>query len=91
MVSARQYANYAYDFFLFVSGPQDRWGQSLLDLIGTLDELTHLGVGFVSLTEALDMTTPSGRALAGTLPVFAAFERDILRDQVRAGTMLCVI
>ena len=24
----------------------DRWGRSLLDLIGTLDELTHLGVGF---------------------------------------------
>ena len=63
----------------------DRWGRSLLDLIGTLDELTHLGVGFVSLTEALDMTTPSGRALAGMLPVFAAFERDILRDRVRAG------
>ena len=50
----------------------DRWGRSLLDLIGTLDELTHLGVGFVSLTEALDMTTPSGRALAGMLSVFAA-------------------
>ena len=37
------------------------------------------------MTEALDMTTPSGRALAGMLPVFAAFERDILRDRVRAG------
>ncbi len=60
-------------------------GRSLLDLIGTLDELTHLGVGFVSLTEVLDMTTPSGRALAGMLSVFAAFERDLLRDRVRAG------
>ena len=56
-----------------------------MDLIGTLDELTHLGVGFVSLSEALDMTTPSGRALAGMLSVFAAFERAILRDRVRAG------
>ena len=63
----------------------DRWGRSLLDLIDTLDELTHLGVGFVSLTEALDMTTPRGHALAGMLLVFAAFERDILRDRVRAG------
>ena len=63
----------------------DRWGRSLLDLIGTLEELTHLGVGFVSLSEALDMTTPSGRALAGMLSVFAAFERAILRDRVRAG------
>ena len=39
----------------------------------------------VSLTEALDMTTPGGRALAGMLAVFAEFERDILRDRVKAG------
>jgi len=38
-----------------------------------------------ALSEALDMTTPSGRALAGVLAVFAEFERDILRDRVRAG------
>jgi len=63
----------------------DRWGRSLLDLIGTLQELSALGVGFVSLSEALDMTTPSGRALAGMLAVFAEFERDILRDRVKAG------
>ena len=44
-----------------------------------------LDVGFVSLSEALDMTTPSGRALAGMLAVFAEFERDILRDRVKAG------
>jgi putative DNA-invertase from lambdoid prophage Rac len=63
----------------------DRWGRSLLDLIGTLQELYAVGVGFVSLTEALDMTTPGGRALAGMLAVFAEFERDILRDRVKAG------
>ena len=63
----------------------DRWGRSLLDLIGTLRELYAVGVGFVSLTEALDMTTPGGRALAGMLAVFAEFERDILRDRVKAG------
>jgi DNA invertase Pin-like site-specific DNA recombinase len=33
--------------------------------IDTLQELEHLGVGFVSLTEALDLTTPAGRAMAG--------------------------
>lgn len=63
----------------------DRWGRSLLDLIATLHELHAVGVGFVSLTEALDMTTPGGRALAGMLAVFAEFERDILRDRVKAG------
>jgi DNA invertase Pin-like site-specific DNA recombinase len=63
----------------------DRWGRSLVDLVNTLQELSSLKVGFVSLTEALDLTTPSGRALAGMLAVFAEFERDILRDRVKAG------
>jgi putative DNA-invertase from lambdoid prophage Rac len=63
----------------------DRWGRSVADLVSTLEELQHLGVGFVSLTEALDLTTPAGRAMAGLLAVFAEFERDILRERVRAG------
>ena len=63
----------------------DRWGRSLPDLVTTLEELNHLGVGFVSLTEALDLTTPTGRAMAGLLSVFAAFEHDVLRERVRAG------
>ncbi len=63
----------------------DRWGRSVTDLLATLQELDHLGVGFVSLTEALDLTTPAGRAMAGLLAVFAEFERGILRERVRAG------
>jgi len=63
----------------------DRWGRSLPDLVTTLEELNHLGVGFVSLTEALDLTTPTGRAMAGLLSVFAAFEHDVLRERVCAG------
>jgi putative DNA-invertase from lambdoid prophage Rac len=63
----------------------DRWGRSVTDLLTTLQELEHLGVGFVSLTEALDLTTPAGRAMAGLLAVFAEFEREILRERVRAG------
>ena len=56
----------------------DRWGRSVTDLLATLQELEHLGVGFVSLTEALDLTTPAGRAMAGLLAIFAEFEREIL-------------
>jgi len=63
----------------------DRWGRSVADLLATLQELEHLGVGFVSLTEALDLTTPAGRAMAGLLAVFAEFEREVLRERVRAG------
>jgi putative DNA-invertase from lambdoid prophage Rac len=35
----------------------DRWGRSLVDLVVTLKELAELGVAFLSLTEALDLTT----------------------------------
>jgi DNA invertase Pin-like site-specific DNA recombinase len=63
----------------------DRWGRSVADLMATLGELIDLGVGFTSLTEALDLATPSGRALAGMLAIFAEFEREILRERVRAG------
>jgi putative DNA-invertase from lambdoid prophage Rac len=53
----------------------DRRGRSLVDQ----------GVGFVSFTEALDLTTPTGRAMAGLLSVFAEFEREILRERICAG------
>src|ERR1039458_9752553 len=63
----------------------DRWGRSVADLLATFQELDHFGVGFVSLNEALDLTTPAGRAMAGLLAVFAEFEREILRERVRTG------
>jgi putative DNA-invertase from lambdoid prophage Rac len=63
----------------------DRWGRSLPDLVTTLKELAELGVGFVSLTEALDMTTATGRAMVGLLAVFAQFGHDLLCERVRSG------
>lgn len=63
----------------------DRFGRSLADLVTTLNELRELGVIFVSLTESLDFSTPSGRAMAGMLSTFAEFERDIIRERVKAG------
>lgn len=63
----------------------DRWGRSLAGLINELQDLNELNVGFVSITEALDFTTPSGKAMAGMLAVFAEFERDMLRERVKAG------
>jgi DNA invertase Pin-like site-specific DNA recombinase len=62
----------------------DRWDRSVADLVTTLQELSHLGVGFVSITEALNLTTPAGRAMAGLLAVFAEFEREILRRALGA-------
>lgn len=63
----------------------DRWGRSVSDLFHTLNELSQLSVGFISITEALDLTTPTGRAMAGLLSIFAEFEREILRERVKAG------
>ncbi len=63
----------------------DRFGRSLADLVMTLNELREIGVVFVSLTESLDFSTPSGRAMAGMLSTFAEFERDIIRERVKAG------
>lgn len=63
----------------------DRWGRSLADLVTTLKELAELGVAFVSLTEAFDLTTPTGRAMAGMVAVFAEFEREVRSERVRAG------
>ena len=63
----------------------DRFGRSMADLVVSLNELRELGVVFVSLTESLDFSTPSGRAMAGMLSTFAEFERDIIRERVKAG------
>ena len=57
----------------------------MTDLLATLQELEHLGVGFVSLPEALDITTQAGRAMAGLLAIFSEFEREVLRERTRAG------
>jgi len=63
----------------------DRFGRSLADLVTSLNEFRELGVVFVSLTESLDFSTPSGRAMAGMLSTFAEFERDMIRERVTAG------
>jgi len=63
----------------------DRWGRSVTDLLATLQELEHLGVGLVSLTEALDLTTPAGRAMAALLAVFADNAERAIMQSHRTG------
>ena len=63
----------------------DRWGRSLQDLVNSLPELAAAGVRFVSINESLDLSTPAGRAMIGMMSVFAEFERDTIRERVRAG------
>jgi DNA invertase Pin-like site-specific DNA recombinase len=63
----------------------DRLGRSLRHLIFLLDELTALGVGFVSLGEGIDTSTPAGRLQLHVLGAIAEFERSRLRERVVAG------
>ncbi|HHF0527930.1 TPA: recombinase family protein [Legionella anisa] len=59
------------------------------DLFYTFHELNGLGVGFISLTEALDLTTATGRAMVGLLAIFAEFEGEILRETVLSRNCSC--
>lgn len=64
----------------------DRLGRSLRHLLQVLDELQHLGVGFVSLRDAgLDSTSASGRLLIHLLGAFCEYERSLTRERVLAG------
>jgi DNA invertase Pin-like site-specific DNA recombinase len=64
---------------------RERWGRARGDLMTMLPELTALGVGFGALPEALELTTPAGRACASFLAVGAACERDVLCERLKAG------
>lgn len=63
----------------------DRFARSLKDLILMLQELSELGVSFVSLKDNLDMTTSAGRLMVHMLGAFAEFEASLIRERVRAG------
>ena len=63
----------------------DRLGRSLKDLITTLDELGHLGIDFISYDNQLDTGTPTGKLTFQIIGAVAEFEKDIIRERVRAG------
>ena len=63
----------------------DRLGRSLQDLVTTLGDLQSARVGLYLHRQAVDTTTPSGRAMFQMLGVFAEFERAMIQERVRAG------
>jgi DNA invertase Pin-like site-specific DNA recombinase len=63
----------------------DRLGRSLQDLIGFLTDLQALRCNLYLHQQALDTSTPSGRAMFQMLGVFAEFERGMIRERVNAG------
>lgn len=63
----------------------DRLGRSLPPLIETVKILEGSGVGFRSLTEAIDTTTPGGKLIFHIFGALRQFERDLIRERTRAG------
>lgn len=63
----------------------DRLGRSTTHLIQLLEEFKAWGVELVSFSEGLDFTTTSGKLFYTLISAFAEFERDCIRERVRAG------
>jgi DNA invertase Pin-like site-specific DNA recombinase len=63
----------------------DRLGRSLKHLIELVSELEQNGVGFRSLTENIDTTTPGGKLVFHLFGALAEFERNLIRERTRAG------
>lgn len=63
----------------------DRLGRSIRQLIDQLSVLQERGIGFKSLQEAIDTTSPGGRLVFHVFAALAEFERDLIRDRTKAG------
>jgi len=63
----------------------DRFARSLRHLVNALEEFRALGIQFVSIHEGVDTSTPNGRLIFGIFASIAEFERELIRDRVRAG------
>src|SRR5260221_7439602 len=63
----------------------DRLGRSLRHLIETITKLNERNVGFISLTESIDTTTPGGKLIFHIMGALAEFERDLIRERTNAG------
>src|SRR5271170_5866320 len=63
----------------------DRLARSMKQLIETVENLRVRGIGFRSLTEALDTTTAQGRLVFHIFGALAEFERSLIRERTQAG------
>ena len=63
----------------------DRLARSMKQLIDTIEKLRLRGIGFRSLTESIDTTTPQGVLVFHMFSALAEFERALIRERTRAG------
>jgi DNA invertase Pin-like site-specific DNA recombinase len=69
----------------FVVWKLDRLGRSLKHLIETVEDLKNRGIGFKSIQEAIDTSTPTGKLYFHVFCALAEFERDLIREHTLAG------
>lgn len=65
----------------------DRLSRSLKDVLTLMETVEKAGAGFLSLTEAVDTTSPAGRMMMQIVGSFAEFERAVLRERTRGGLL----
>jgi DNA invertase Pin-like site-specific DNA recombinase len=63
----------------------DRFARSVSHLLRALEEFSHLGVDFISLSESIDTSTPVGRMIFTVLGAVAELERNLIRERVHMG------
>ena len=63
----------------------DRLGRSLKDLVGIVSDLEERGVGFRSLSEAIDTGNAGGKLIFHVFAALAEFERSLIRERTCAG------
>jgi len=63
----------------------DRFARSVSHLLRALEELNHVGVDFVSLSESVDTSTPMGKMIFTVLGAVAELERNLIRERVQMG------
>lgn len=73
------------EFDIVMAWALDRLGRSLLNVLQFITDLTEQGVGLYLHQQAIDSTTPSGKAMLAMAGVFAEFERDMIRERIHAG------
>lgn len=73
------------EFDMVASWSICRLGRSLQHLVGILGDLDARGVDLYLHVQAIDTSTPSGRAMFGMMGVFAEFERAMISERVKSG------
>jgi DNA invertase Pin-like site-specific DNA recombinase len=83
--------DYAREGDVLIVWKLDRLGRSLPHLIETVTILEKRGVGFRTVTEAIDTTTSGGRLIFHLFGALGQFERDLIQERTRAGLVAATL